>query len=348
MGYYLIHTTYPILFVSVFARQLCLPVPAVLFLLAGGAMAGAGQLSFSLIMLVAIVGCLLADLVWFEAGRKCGSRVLRLLCALASDPSRCIRDARTVFANRGLPLLLIAKFVPGMDGICPPMAGIVGASRSAFIAYDAGGAAFWSAAYIGCGFLFAKELDRVVHYISTGANALILVLGVPLLVMFVWKLIQLVQMILLLRPLQISPELLKVRLDAGDRLCIIDLLRFEEDPEGTALIPGAVRLDPNELRLKAMVVVPDNLDLVLYCGSKNSFVSARVAVAMRRHGVQRVLVLTGGLAAWKALGYPLSFVGADRDTELARLSIQVIPRERFLHSEGARARLHSHHLSPPK
>jgi membrane protein DedA with SNARE-associated domain/rhodanese-related sulfurtransferase len=323
MGYYLIHTTYPILFVSVFARQLALPVPAVLFLLAGGAMAGSGQLSFPRVLLVAILGSVLADLVWFEAGRRGGKRVLRLLCALASDPSRCIREARTVFAKRGLPLLLIAKFVPGMDGICPPMAGIVGASRAAFVAYDAGGAALWSATYVGCGFAFARELDRVVQYISFAANALILIFGIPLFVLFVLKLVQLIRMIRLLRPLQITPELLKARLDAEERLGIVDLLRFEEDPDGIAVIPGAVRLDPLELRRKKRVVVPDDLDLVLYCASKNSYVSARVAIAMRRDGVQRVLVLSGGLSAWKALGFPLSSVIADPDAELVRLGIQV-------------------------
>ena len=348
MNYYLIHTTYPILFVSVFARQLCLPVPAILFLLAGGAVAGSGQLSFTGVVLVAVFGCVLADLVWFEAGRRSGKRVLRLLCALASDPSRCIREASTVFANRGLPLLLIAKFVPGLDGICPPMAGIVGASRVAFIAYDAGGAALWSAAYIACGFVFARELDRVVQYISIAANALILIFGVPLLVLFAWKVIQLLRMIRLLRPLQITPERLKARLDAEERLCIIDLLRFEEDPEGIAMIPGSVRLDPSELRRKAMFVVPDNIDLVLYCSSKNSFVSARVAVAMRRHGVQRVLVLSGGLAAWNALGFPLSSVSADPDAELARLGIQVLPGSSYPHSNGIRGELQSHKLSPPK
>ncbi|MGC1296457.1 MAG: hypothetical protein WA869_15595 [Alloacidobacterium sp.] len=33
MSYYLTHITYPILFVAVLARQLCLPVPALLFCL---------------------------------------------------------------------------------------------------------------------------------------------------------------------------------------------------------------------------------------------------------------------------------------------------------------------------
>ena len=65
MSYYLIHTTYLILFVAVLARQICLPVPALLFLLSGGALAGAGKLNFGGILLVAVLGCLLADLVWF-------------------------------------------------------------------------------------------------------------------------------------------------------------------------------------------------------------------------------------------------------------------------------------------
>jgi membrane protein DedA with SNARE-associated domain len=82
MHYYLLDTTYPILFLYVFAHQLCLPVPAVPFLLSGGALAGTGRLSFLGILLVAMVGCLLADMACFEAGRLRGKRNLRLLCAL--------------------------------------------------------------------------------------------------------------------------------------------------------------------------------------------------------------------------------------------------------------------------
>src|ERR1700751_1705023 len=113
MSYYLTHITYPILFVAVLARQLCLPVPALLFLLSGGALAGTGHLSFAGVLLAAVLGCVLADLAWFEAGRWQGKRVLRLLAALTSDPSRFIRRGRELFAKRGLRLLLIAKFVPG-------------------------------------------------------------------------------------------------------------------------------------------------------------------------------------------------------------------------------------------
>jgi membrane protein DedA with SNARE-associated domain/rhodanese-related sulfurtransferase len=325
MNYYLTHVTYPILFVAVFARQLSLPVPALLFLLTGGALAGSGKLSFVGILLVAVLGCLLADLLWYEAGRLRGKRVLRLLCALTRDPSFCMRRGKEIFAKKGLRLLLIAKFVPGLDGICPPLAGMLGASRSAFLVYDAGGASVWAAAYIGCGFLFARQLDQVAQRISAVATVVVLVFGIPLLILFVLKLAQLVFMIRLLRPLQIDPEMLKSRLDLGEKVGVLDLLRFEEDPEGVGAIPGAVRLDPLEIRRKKRIVVPGDVNLVLYCRSRNSFVSARVAVAMRKHGIHNIYVLKGGLEAWKSLGFPLTEQFADMQAEVARLGIEVTP-----------------------
>ena len=157
------------------------------------------------------------------------------------------------------------------------------------------------------------------------ANVLILVLGIPLLILFTWKLIQLVRMIKLILPLQITPEELKARLDSGEAIGIVDLLRFEDDPHGVAVIPGAVRLDPLQMRRKKRISMPDGLDLVLYCGSKNSFVSARVAAVMRKHGIVRIRVLTGGLAAWRALQFPLSLESLDPEAEMARLGIEVFP-----------------------
>jgi membrane protein DedA with SNARE-associated domain/rhodanese-related sulfurtransferase len=325
MNYYLVHTTYPILFVVVFARQLCIPLPSILFLLSAGALAGSGKLSYAGVLAVATLGCVLADSVWFEAGRLRGKRVLRLLCALAPDPSHCIRKARATFAGRGLNLLLIAKFVPGLDGVCPPLAGMSGTTRRSFIVHDAAGAALWSGTYITCGFVFAKELEQIARYTSVLANALILIFGIPFLIFFVWKMLLLLRLMRLLRSRQIAPELLKARLDEGQKVGVIDLLRFEDDPEEIVGIPGAVRLDPGELRHKRKIILPDGLDVVLYCRSKNSFVSARVAAVMRGHGIDSVYVLAGGLSAWEAMKFPVSLDFATPEEELARLGIEVHP-----------------------
>ncbi|GGH01976.1 VTT domain-containing protein [Silvibacterium dinghuense] len=325
MNYYLLHTTYPMVLLSVFARQLSLPVPAILFLLSGGALAGAGRLSLPGLLLVSVLGCVLGDLAWFEAGRLRGKRILRLLCALASDPSLCIRRSRTTFAARGLPILLVAKFIPGLDGITPPLAGIAGTPRYRFILFDAGGSALWSLAYIGTGFLFAASLDRAAHLISVVADTLVIVFGIPLVVFFLWKLLRLIRMFQLLQPLSITPEELRRRIDSGARTGILDLLRFEDDPENIPGIPGAIRVRPAELRRRRQFLIPDDVLLVLYCNRKNRFVSTRVAAVMWKRRIRNIRVLSGGLQAWEASGYPVSHDFASPDEEMARLGVSLYP-----------------------
>src|SRR5262245_65653809 len=73
--------TYPTILVAVFANQLCLPIPAVLFLITAGALVGSGSLNFTIVVLVGVVGCLAADYAWFMAERRAGSRVVRALRA---------------------------------------------------------------------------------------------------------------------------------------------------------------------------------------------------------------------------------------------------------------------------
>lgn len=325
MNYYLLHTTYPMVLISVFARQLSLPVPAVLFLLSGGALAGSGRLSLPALLLVAVLGSVMGDLAWYEAGRLRGKRVLRLLCALAPDPSLCIRRSRTTFARRGLPMLLICKFIPGLDGITPPLAGIAGAPRSRFLLYDAGGSALWAGAYLGAGFLFAATLDHVTHLISSIANVIVIVFGIPLVAFFIWKLQRLARMFWMLRPMTITPDELRQRLDSGQPTGVLDLLRYEDDPEDMAGIPGAVRVRPAELRRRRKITIPDDVLLVLYCNGGNRFVSTRVATEMWRRNVRNIRILSGGLKAWKEAGFSVSHQLADPEAEMLRLNIELVP-----------------------
>jgi membrane protein DedA with SNARE-associated domain len=147
----LVRITYPFLWVAVFARQLCLPVPAIFFLMTAGALAGRGELRIGIILAVSTLGCLAADLVWFQAGRRWGTRIIRLLCSLSGDPRYCAQRARNSFDRWGLPSVMVVKFLPGLDAITPPLAGAEGASRAAFLGYDAVGALLWSSLYTGLG-----------------------------------------------------------------------------------------------------------------------------------------------------------------------------------------------------
>ena len=61
---------YLLLFGWVLIEQLGLPIPAVPVLLAAGVLAGLGKMSFGLAATLAVVACLIGDLVWFWLGRQ--------------------------------------------------------------------------------------------------------------------------------------------------------------------------------------------------------------------------------------------------------------------------------------
>jgi rhodanese-related sulfurtransferase len=102
----------------------------------------------------------------------------------------------------------------------------------------------------------------------------------------------------------LSAEQLESLMTSGQRVFLfdvrqpLDLLAYPE------LIPGAQRIPPDEV-LKTPSLLPQDEDIVVYCtcpGDKTSLSVLHRALAL---GFTRIKFLTGGLAAWKAKGYPV-------------------------------------------
>jgi membrane protein DedA with SNARE-associated domain len=208
---------YSVLFVSVFARQMCLPVPAILFLIAAGALAGSGRMTLAVALGLAILACLLADTVWYEAGRRWGNQILHFIYGLALDPDAACRRSKETFVRHGAHTLILAKFVVGLDAATPPLAGVAGTSWSRFIAFDAIGAALWSGVYAGLGYLLGNDLDRAAAY-AARLGALWVFFAFAALAIFVGrKLVRWRRFVRESRMARITPEELKKKLDAGEQ-----------------------------------------------------------------------------------------------------------------------------------
>jgi len=163
---------YSVLFGALFAHQLGLPVPGPLFLLAAGALAAAGKLGLVAALVLAIIAAVLGDWPWYEAGRRHGDRVLHFIHRLARDPDAHDRRAKETFARYGPPILVIAKFVPGLDAVTPPLAGISRTSRIRFLGLDVVGAGLYSGAYAALGYVFSHDLQRVAAYAGRAGTVL--------------------------------------------------------------------------------------------------------------------------------------------------------------------------------
>ena len=261
---FLLRHGYAVLLAAVLLEQLGLPLPAGPFLLAAGALAGMGKLHFAPALLATLLACGLSDAFWFELGRRRGIKVLRQLCRLSLEPDSCVRRTEDMFARRGPNTLLLAKFLPGLNTVASPLAGMIGMPRVRFHALAGTGALLWAGSWMSVGWLFRHQLDRVVRSARETGIRLGLVLVMAFLAWLAYKWEQRRRFLRKLWIARVTPQELKRMMDAGEGVVVVDLrgkLDFETDP---LVIPGAVRMDPSALEDRHSEI-PREQEIVLYC-----------------------------------------------------------------------------------
>lgn len=315
---FLIRYGLPLIFAAVFVEQMGLPLPALPWLLAAGALSAVGKFNLTLGLLVAVIACLLADAVWFYLGRYRGNQVLSLLCRISLEPDSCVRRTQNVFTKYGLPGVLVAKFVPGMSTVAPPVAGMskVGAGRFLFV--DGIGSALYAGCLLGFGYFFNRQIDQIVAAVGRiGGSALSLLVALAA-VFIAYKFWQRQRLLHELRMARITASELREMVQAGQRPLIFDLrsnAAVEEDP---VVIQGAVHLGVEEIDSR-LSQLPKDRDIIVYCSCPNEVSSARLALQLKRKGFTRVRPLLGGIDAWREQNYPLEarafhIASVNRDT----------------------------------
>ena len=261
---YLVKHGYIVLFGSVLAQQLGLPLPSTPFIIAAGALAHSGRLNLGVSVFVAFSAALLADVVWFEIGRLRGIRVLQFLCRISLEPDYCVRRTENTFARYGAKTLIVGKIVPGISAVATPMAGVYGLARSRFLLFDALGILLWIGTFQLLGYLFSDQLEDVVAYTSRFGGLLIALIVGGLAAYVAWKYVQRRRFLRSLRVARITPEELKAELDSGADILIVDLRHAMEDEAEPRTLPGAIRLPAESLEERGEEL-PHGKTLVLYC-----------------------------------------------------------------------------------
>ncbi|HSU19685.1 MAG TPA: VTT domain-containing protein [Acidobacteriaceae bacterium] len=308
MSLFLRHA-YAVMFGWVLVEQAGLPIPSVPLMLAAGTMSAAHKLHIAFLLPVVLLACLLSDSLWFWLGRRFGSRVLDLLCRFSFEASTCLTRTQGSIARRGAITLLFAKFVPGLSTLASPIAGQAGVSYWEFVAYELLGTLGWASAWLFAGRFFGDLARRSDQFFGTlthfaGGLVLLMILGV-----IAYRYMQRRRFLTELQGLRLEPvqllEMIHSAKSAGEQPPFIVDLRHALDVLADPLIlPGAMRIGPDELKQRREMI-PLDRDVVLYCTCPSEQTSAKVALELRKMGVRRVRPLRGGLQGWKDAGYPL-------------------------------------------
>jgi membrane protein DedA with SNARE-associated domain len=261
---FLLHHGYVVLLAWVFAEQVGLPIPSMPLLLAAGALAGTGRMSFFASLFCAVLAALAADMLWYQLGRRRGIKVLQFLCKISLEPDSCVRRTEGVFAKQGARSLLLAKFLPGLGTVAPPLAGIFHMRARRFLLFDGLGSMLWAGTFLGLGYIFSGQIERIAEHLASLGGWLLVLIVAALASYISYKFIARQRFLRELRIARITVDELKEKIDAGEELVIVDLrhsMDFEADPE---TIPGAFRMDAKELEEKNDRL-PRDREVILYC-----------------------------------------------------------------------------------
>ena len=323
---FFVQYAYVILFVWVLIEQLGIPIPSIPILLTAGTLSATHRIGATASMLAVLAACAIADSIWYFLGRRYGGSVLRLLCRLSLEASTCVSKTEGYFSRRGPVTLLFSKFVPGLSTVAAPIAGQTGMSFSRFLLWDLAGSIVWAEAYLLAGRFFgdiAQKSTAFFHVLSrfAGLFFVLLVLG-----FVAYRIAKQRKFLSQVRSLRLEPAELKSMLDDAAEQgntppFIVDLrhpLDYLPDPR---VLPGAMRIGPNELQLHHEII-PRDRDVILYCTCPSEETSAKVALQLHKLGIFRVRPLRGGFDGWKQAGYPLHDYVQDVPTSPAAAKIQ--------------------------
>ena len=287
---------------NVLVDQIGLPVPAVPTLVVAGAVAAEHHWWGGELFIFATAACLIADLGWYFAGRLYGNRVMRLLCRMSLTPDSCVSETQLRFERWGGNALLIAKFVPGLAIIAPPLAGALRMRALRFAGLSTLGAALWVGVYMGVGALLRPQIDRLLPRVAEFGGRAVAVIGALLAAYIAFKWWERRAFYAKLRMARISVAELYELMDAQRPPLVVDVRSHSARAREPRWIPGALHVPLDEVG-EHIASLPADREIVVYCTCPNEASAARVAKLLIDRGYTRVRPLHGGLDAWVAAGY---------------------------------------------
>lgn len=284
-----------VVFANVLLQQLGLPLPAIPTLLLAGSLVissvQAGEL-----LAAAVLASVVADLLWYGAGRAFGYRVLSGLCRLSLNPGSCVSTAESLFMRWGAWSLVAAKFVPGFSTVGPPIAGSLKLPIPSFLAAAGLGAGLWAGAAILAGWVMRAEVQRAIEALNGNGITAVAVIALIACAWLAWGLWRKRRFERLAAIPHIMPAELMAALQSGAPPLLLDF-RGEAMFTSTGPIPGATRAELADLQ-RALGDWPKHHPIVTLCACPADATAIQAVHQLTGMGYASAQPLKGGYEAW--------------------------------------------------
>jgi membrane protein DedA with SNARE-associated domain len=257
---------YSLVIAIVFAEAIGLPVPAAIALVVAGAAVAGHLMRAEILLPAAILAMVAGDTLLFVLGRSSGWALLGFLCKVSANPETCILRSAESFYRRGKTTLVIAKFIPGVNTMGPPLAGSMKMPFDQFLRFDAMGAVLYIGAYFLLGFVGRDFLKAIGSTFQTAGHAVEEVLLVAVLVYIAYRIwiMQKNRVYRVVPRVQVEELIRRLSMDPVDDVMVVDVRSHGYYEENAARIKGSIRIEPNNLE-EELKRLPKDKDIYLYC-----------------------------------------------------------------------------------
>ena len=155
-----------------------LPGDSLLFVV--GALAGAGLMSYPLVLALLLAAAVLGNQTNYAIGRALGPKVFSWEQSRWFN-KRAFEQAHAFYEKYGGVTIVAARFMPFLRTFAPFVAGVAAMTRRKFTFYDVTGGALWVGSLVTAGYLFGN-IPWVAQNLSKIIWAMILIPGLLILI----------------------------------------------------------------------------------------------------------------------------------------------------------------------
>jgi membrane protein DedA with SNARE-associated domain len=174
-------------FIGIALENTGIPIPGETITIAGGFLAGSGDLNYWLVLASAIVGAVLGDNFGYWIGRAGGWTLLMKVSKFFNIPQEKLEKAREKFSRNAAKAVFFGRFVTILRIFAGPMAGIARMPYPKFFLCNLGGAAVWAAIVVTASYFLGRlvPLHQVVESMTRFGMFALAVVGAWLILNFI-------------------------------------------------------------------------------------------------------------------------------------------------------------------
>jgi hypothetical protein len=182
------------------------------------------------------------------------------------NPETCILRSAELFYKRGKTTLIIAKFIPGINTMAPPLAGSMRMRFEQFLWLDFIGASLYVVVYESVGYVFHQFIESITHGFNAASHAIGIVALIAVIgyVGYRFSLFFKNRIYRVVPRVQVEELALRLKSEEADKLLVVDVRSHGYYDAGTARIKGSIRLEPNNFS-EEIKKLPKDKDLYVYC-----------------------------------------------------------------------------------